>query len=169
MNYKIGAIEVLLNKSCILERYYPLIPFKEGLLRKFRNENILTKEDAFNSIDILASVFKNDSLVRLFRRFLNMYEVRNSKLKELDKLNLTKEERKSFEELYLLPGVKETRARLYYLSSLKSLKDIANKTADEIIGLTQKAIVDNNLLCKPPLKKEVLTHIVVATVIKNWQ
>jgi len=124
MNYKIEAINVLLNKECILERYYPLIPFK-------------------------------DEIVNL--------------LKEIDKLDLSEEERKSFQELYLLPGVKETRARLYYLSGLRTLNDIANKTTKEIIKLSLKAINKMNLISKAPLEKEVNTHITVARLLTIYR
>ena len=168
MNYKIESIEILLNKECILERYFPLIPFKDKLINRFQKEKIMTKEDAIRSDDILLDVLKETSLVNLFKRFLNMYEINKSKLKEIDKLNLPLEERKCFEELYLLPGVKATRATLYYLSSLKTLKDISKKTPNEIIELTNNTISKNNLNCKAPLYKEANTHIVVATLLTEY-
>lgn len=168
MNYKIDAIKVLLNKDCILERYYPLIPFKEELLKRFKKENIFTKEDAFNSDSVLVDIFKSASLVNLFKLFLNMYEVNKSKLREIDKLSLTDEERKSFLELYLLPGVKETRARLYFLSSLISLREISKTTPLEIINLTKATINKNKLECKPPLLKEASTHVAVAKLFTDY-
>ena len=168
MNYKIDALEILLNKECILERYYSLIPFKNELINKLKANNILTKEDAINSDNILLDILKDISLVNLFKRFLNMYEINKTKLKEINKLSLTNEEIKSFKELYLLPGVKATRARLYYLSSLKTLKDISNKTSEEIINLTKKAIIKNNLDCKEPLVKEANTHIAVAKLLTEY-
>lgn len=168
MNYRIEAINILLDKECILERYFPLIPYKDELLKKFKEENIKTKDEAIKSDNILKSVFKNDTLVGLFKLFLNMYEVNKSKLKEIDKLGLIEEERESFNELYLLPGVKATRARLYYLSSLKSLEEIANKTPEEIIDITKKAIIHCELNCKEPLYKEACTHIAVAKLLTSY-
>ena len=168
MNYKIEAIDILLNENCVLERYYSLIPFKDKLLKKFKNNNILTKEQAFNSDSILIDVLKDESLINLFKRFLNMYEINKSKLKEIDKINLSSSERISFKELYLLPGVKETRARLYYLSCLKSLKDISAKTPEEIIDLTKKTIINKKLDCKEPLYKEASTHIAVAKLLTEY-
>ncbi len=97
-----------------------------------------------------------------------MYEVNKSKLKEIDKLNLSIEEKESFKELYLLPGVKATRAELYYLSSLKSLMDISKKTPEEIINLTKKAIIENKLDYKAPLYKEANTHIAVAILLTEY-
>ena len=168
MNYKIDAIKILLNKECILERYYPLIPFKDELVGRFVKENILTKDDAFKCDDILIDVLKDEYLVNLFKRFLNMYEINKSKLKEIDKLNLSFEESNSYKELYLLPGVKATRAKLYYLSSLKTLKDIANKTPEEIINSTNVTIKINKLDCIAPLYKETCTHIAVAKVLTEY-
>ena len=168
MNYKITAINILLNKDCILERYFPLIPFKDELIKRFTQGNIFTKEDAINSDVIVKEVLIEDKLVNLFKLFLNMYEINKTKLREIDKLDLTNEERASFKELYLLPGVKATRAELYYLSSFKSLKDIANKTPEEIINLTTKTIVDNNLPCKAPLYKEASTHVAVAKLMSEY-
>ena len=168
MNYKIEAIGILLHKDCILERYFPLIPFKEELINKFKEKNVITKEDAINCDSVLLDVFNDVSLVNLFKRFLNMYEINKSKLKEINKLNLSLEERKCYEELYLLPGVKATRARLYYLSSLKTLKDIKNKSPEEMINLTNSAIIINNLNCKAPLYKEANTHIAVAKLLTDY-
>lgn len=168
MNYKIEAIDILLNKSCVLERYFPLIPYKNALLIEFKKKNIFTKDDALNSDDTLNEIFHDDKLIHLFKLFLNMYEINKSKLKEIDKFDLTDEKRKSFLELYLLPGIKATRAELYYLSSLKSLKDIASKTAEEIIDFTNKAIVNFGLSCKAPLYKEACTHIAVAKLISEY-
>jgi len=168
MNYKIEGINVLLNKECILERYYPLIPFKDEIVNLLKKNGINTKEEALNCDAILNNLFNDDKLTFLFKRFLNMYEINKSKLKEIDKLNLSEEERKSFQELYLLPGVKETRARLYYLSGLRTLNVIANKTTKEIIELTLKTINEMNLQYKAPLEKEVNTHIAVAKLIKIY-
>lgn len=158
----------MLNKDCILERYHPLIPFKDELVNRFKTANALTKDDAIECDDIMMDIFKDEYLVKLFKVFLNMYEVNKSKLREIDKLNLSEEERKSYQELYLLPGVKATRARLYYLSSLKSLNDIAVKTPEEIIKLTKNAIIAHNLDCKEPLFKEANTHIAVAKLMSAY-
>ena len=37
MNYKIDAIIILLNQDWVLERYFPLIPFKDELVKIHRN------------------------------------------------------------------------------------------------------------------------------------
>lgn len=168
MNYKVEAILILLNNDCILERYYPLIPFKNDIVKKLKDSNINTKEEAFKANSLLNEFFNDDYLTNLFKRFLNMYEVNKSKLKEIQKIDLNDEERESFKELYLLPGVKETRARLYYLSGLKSLSDVANKSVNEIISLTNNKISLMKLECKAPLEKEARTHISVAKVLTEY-
>jgi len=165
MNYKIEAINILLNKECILERYYPLIPFKNEIVNLLKENGINTKEEALNCDVILKNLFNDEKLTFLYKRFLNMYEINKSKLKEIDKLDLSEEERKSFQELYLLPGVKETRARLYYISGLRSLTDIASKTSKEIIESTLETINRMKLEYKAPLEKEANTHIAVAKLL----
>jgi len=169
MNYNVEAINILLNKECILERYYPLIPFKDVIVNRLKENGINTKEEALNCDAILSNLFNDEKLTFLFNRFLNMYEINKSKLKEIDKLDLSEEERKSFQELYFLPGVKETRARLYYLSGLKTLNDIASKSSKEIIELTSKTINKMNLISKAPLEKEANTHIAVAKLLTIYK
>ena len=91
-----------------------------------------------------------------------MYDINNVKLKEIDRFVLPVEEAIAFKELYLLPGVKRTRASLYYKAGFKSLLDIANATSQDIIEKTAYAIRKFLLNCKVPLVKEVKTHIAVS-------
>lgn len=65
-------------------------------------------------------------------------------------------------ELYQLPGVKSTRATLYFKAGFRSLADIAVSTPQEIIAKTESVIRQENLGLKAPLLKEVKTHIAVA-------
>lgn len=163
MNYKIECIEYLLNEDCIVSRYYSLISFKYKII-DFANDKCLNFKDELYVLpdSELNKIFNNLELVKLFKSFLMMYDASSKKLKDLDKLSLSKDELNSFKKLYLLPGVKETRARLYYLSGFKSLKDIACSSADEIVRKCEETIIKNKLDYKAPLMKEVKTHIAVS-------
>lgn len=159
MDYKIDAIKILLNEDCILYRYFPLIPYKEKVIEFAKASNIKTKNE-LSKMDTI-NIFNDESLNNLFKRFLLMYD-NESKLKLINKLNLDNNRLSAYKELFLLPGVKETRAELYYLSGYKNLLSIANSTSEKILEDVQKAIIDNNLSLKLPLDKEIKTHIAVA-------
>lgn len=167
MNYKIECIDFLLSEDCIMNRYFPLIPFKEQIINYSKKKVLLTKCDLFNSFNEkeMLLIFKDEELVKLFKRFLVMYDVGPSKLKIIDKLNLSEKERNSYQELFLLPGVKETRARLYYLSGIRSLNDFANKSYEDILNSVKNAISSMELDYICPLPKELRTHIAVAKAI----
>ncbi|WMJ24334.1 hypothetical protein RBG61_06615 [Paludicola sp. MB14-C6] len=164
VNYRIEAIKELLNRDCVLERYYPLILIKDKLIDLCISKNCFTKEECMKLPDevMLQSGLINLTEINLFRCFLSMYDINNLKLKEIDGLTLTDEEIIAFKELYLLPGVKSTRAFLYCKSGFKSLSDIANSTSQEIIEKITHAVNKYSLNCKVPLVKEVKTHIAVS-------
>ena len=51
-------------------------------------------------------IIPDADMVWLFRLFLNMYDVKPSKLKRIEKLSEIDDEKEFFRELYQLPGVK---------------------------------------------------------------
>lgn len=159
MDYKIDAIKILLNEDCILSRYFPLIPYKEKIIEFAKKSNIKMKNELSKTDTI--NIFNDESLNNLLKRFLVMYD-NEYKLSLLSKLNLDNNRLSAYKELFLLPGVKETRAELYYLSGYKNLLSIANSTSEKILEDVQKVIIDNNLSLKLPLDKEIKTHIAVA-------
>ncbi len=164
MLYKIEAIEILLDKDAILSRYYPLIPYKTLLVSELKKNDILTNYDCFldSSNNILLKCLGSTELVNLFKRFLVMYEVDESKLNIINKLDISVDEKESYKELFLLPGVKETRARLYCLSGYKSLNDISSSSVIDISNNMKLAIERYNLDYSLALPKEIKTHIAVA-------
>jgi len=171
VNYRIEAIKVLLNEECLLVRYYSLIPLKNRLLDFYESRGCFTKVDCLRFPDekVLESGILVPTELSLFKRFLVMYDPNPSKFKEIDGLNLSKEERDSYKELFLLPGVKSTRASLYYKSGIKSLREMADLTYQEVIDRTKRTIKDYSLNCKAPLPKEAKTHIAVATVFFKYR
>lgn len=162
--YKIEAIDVLLQENAILTGYYPLIPFKTILIDKLKKNGINTNYDCLktNAKNIIFECLKKEELAMLFKRFLFMYEIEESKLAAINNLNISDDEKESYRKLFLLPGVKETRANLYYLSGFKNLKDIAGSNLDEIANKMQEAINKYKLDYKVALPKEIKTHISVA-------
>ncbi len=171
MNYKIEAIDVLINDDCILNRYYALIPYKATLISNLQRSGIVSKEECLSLADdfLLQMGLPDVDMVNLFRSFLVMYDVKPQKLREIEKVSSCEEEIKSFHELYLLPGVKEIRARLYYEAGYKFLADIAAVLPEQIIYDTGEVIKQKNLDLKVPLLKEVKTHIAVAKAYTYYQ
>lgn len=164
MNYKIEAMDVLLNKDCILQRYFPLIPYKRMLIEHLIENHCFSKTECMELPDeILIEMGLPDyEAVRLFQDFMVMYDVKDSKFNDIKEIAVNEAEADSFRELYLLPGVKAVRARLYYDASYKSLSKIASAFPEQIIRDTSKVILQKGLKLKAPLPKEVRTHIAVA-------
>ena len=154
MNYKIEAIDVLLNEDCILQRYFPLIQYKEMLIENLMNNHYFSKAECME--------LPNHELVKLFRNFMVMYDVKDSKFKDIKDIVTNEAEADSFRELYLLPGVKGVRAKLYYDANYKCMSTIASANTEQIIRDTSKVILQKGLKWKAPLPKEVRTHIAVA-------
>ena len=124
-NYKIEAIIILLKEDCILTGYYPLIQYKESLVCNLKKLGCITKSEMLSDEELQQAGLPDIGLVNLFRRFLTMYDINPSKLKEIGKLDISPEEAEGYLELYHLPGVKSTRASLYYKAGFRSLEDIA--------------------------------------------
>ncbi len=163
-NYKIEFLTTLLDETCVLSRYYPLIPLKMELLCFLKSRGVKRKNDC---LQIAESVFLNAQVLSaqqlaLFKAFLCLYDVNPSKLNEISKLPLTAEEKKAFTELYALPGVKQTRATLYFKAGIATVAEVAVLSAEELIAKCADVIGRENLPFKPPLVKEAKTHIAVA-------
>lgn len=166
MNFRIDAIEILLNEDCILSRYYPLIPLKHTLLANLRNAGIETKAQCQTlSDEALAALGLSDpALIALFRRFLVMYDVNPQKLREIPKISRNADEQAAFSELYLLPGVKETRARLYFDAGYRRLAAFADANPEQLLRDAAETIRRQQSDAACPLPKEARTHIAVAKV-----
>lgn len=167
MDYKIEAIDVLLCEDCILPRYVPLIPHKKTLLDNLIRNHRLSKSDCMtlSDDDLIEMGLPDEELAKLFRSFLVMYDVKPGKFKEIAAVAANEDEKKSFYQLYQLPGVKAVRARLYYDAGYKNLQKIAAASPEQIIRDTAELILQRALTIKPPLPKEVRTHIAVAKML----
>lgn len=162
-DYPIGALSILLDGSCLSERYAPLLPYKDRLPDALRRLGCRVKSDAERLPDEVLSEagLCDPQTVRLFRRFLTLYDPKPQKFRELAAVE-DPEERAVFRELYYLPGVKQIRASLYCQSGYRSLRDFVDTTAEEVLARTARIIADRQLSCIVPLPKEVRTHIAVA-------
>ena len=163
-DYKIEALGILLDKSCLSQGFYPLIEYKELLLAGLPLLGCRTKSDAQHLPDdaLLRLGLDDIDTVGLFRRFLTLYDPKPQKFREIEKITSDPEEQEAFRELYHLPGVKQTRAALYYQSGCKSINTFAEMTAEEILEKTARTISERGLSCIVPLPKDVRTHIAVA-------
>ncbi len=67
--------------------------------------------------------------------------------------------------LMRLPGVKDTRASLYYDSGLRSLDDFASSTTDKILEKVSDYIAKSKCGKSVPQRKEIETQIAVSRVL----
>ena len=88
MDYKIEAIDILLNETCILQRYYPLIQYKKRLIKNLRKNQYFTKRECLNLPDetLIKMGLPGSESANLFRSFLTMYDIKESKLKEISRV-----------------------------------------------------------------------------------
>lgn len=163
-DYCIEALEILLKEDCLAERYYPLIPYRTRLIAGFRSLGCRTRDEAAALPDeVFAGMgLKDDGTVRLLRKFFTLYDPNPAKFREIEKAVPDPEERRAYGELYFLPGVKQTRASLYFKAGYRSLADFLNTSAEDVLERTGRAVSEYGLSCIVPLPKEVRTHIAVA-------
>ena len=163
-DYKIEAFGILLREDCLSERYSPLVGKREELISGLLRLGCRTKNDAAALPDgALAEIgLESEEMIRLFRRFLTIYDPSPAKFREIDKICTDPEEKEAYRELYYLPGVKAVRAALYFRSGYRSMKDFTDTSAEEVLERTSRTIAENGLTCIVPLPKEVRTHIAVA-------
>lgn len=163
-DYSIHALEILLDEACLGERYYPLIPYKNALIAGLQAFRCQTKNDAaaLTDADLAAIGLTDPGCIALFRRFLTLYDPNPQKFREIKKVTADPELQQAYTELYHLPGVKQTRASLYYQAGYRSLADFVDTTAEEVQFRTAQAISEYSLPYIVPLPKEIRTHIAVA-------
>lgn len=163
-DYSIEALEILLNKDCLTERFYPLIQYKSTLIQGLQQLHCQTKNEAalLSDAEYVGIGIDDAEVISLLRRFFAIYDPNPQKFREIEKLSLDSDEQLSYRELYCLPGVKQTRASLYYKAGYRTLADFVNSSPDEIAEKTARAIFEHRLACIVPLPKEIRTHIAVA-------
>lgn len=163
-DYPVEALKLLLDASCLMDRYAPLIPYRDELISGLLRLGCKRKSDAERLPDdaLMQLGLSCPELIRLFRRFLTIYDAKPQKWKEIPAVTSDPEMQAAFSELYYLPGVKRVRAELYYRSGYRSLAALAAAAPEDVIARTARTIADEQLACIAPLPKEVRTHIAVA-------
>lgn len=163
-DYRIDALNILLEKDCLPEKYHPLIQYKNGLISGLQALHCKTKNDAaaLTDADLATIGLKDPGCIALFRRFLTLYDPNPQKFREIKKVTTDPVLQQAYTELYYLPGVKQTRASLYYKAGYRSLRDFVNTTPEEVRVRTAHVISECGLSCIVPLPKEIRTHIAVA-------
>lgn len=91
-----------------------------------------------------------------------MYDPKPQKFKEIISHTADPAEQEAFRELYYLPGVRFTRANLYYHSGYRKLSDFSEASVEDVLSRTAETIAKENLPCIVPLPKEIRTHIAVS-------
>ena len=165
MDYRIEAVRILLNEDCVLQRYYPLIPYREALIRNLKASGFTTKRtaEALSDEQLAQMGLPNPEMANLFRRFLRMYDASPSKLREI---RAAADE--PARELFLLPGVRATRAALYRLAGYPTLAAIAAASPDQLLRDAENVIRREAPEFKAPLPKEARTHIAVAKAYTEY-
>ena len=163
-NYPIAAMGLLLDRDCLPVRYHPLVQYRESLPQKLAQLGCEKKHDAELLPDeaLLQAGLDDEAQLRLFRRFLTLYDPDPRKFREIEQSDLSPEEKAAYQELFCLPGVKRVRASLYLLCGYASLRAFAQADAAAVIRAAEQAIREKGLPYAVPLPKEVRTQIAVA-------
>ena len=162
-DYCIGALDILLDVDCLPARYAPLVPYKHALIAGLYDLGCVRKADVEALDDeALLRLLSDAGLVRLFRRFLALYDLAPQKFREIDSVAQDETERAAFRELYCLPGVRSVRAALYCRAGYRTLSDFTAATVEDVRARTALVISRDGFDCIVPLPKEVRTHIAVA-------
>ena len=71
-DYKVEAIDILLNEDCILQRYVPLVPYKHKIIKHLKKLGCRTKSECTELSDrsLLDIGLPDMEMVMLFRTFL---------------------------------------------------------------------------------------------------
>lgn len=170
-DYQIEGIKILLNEDCIVQKFYPLIPYKNQLSKNLSDKGFLTKNACavLSDEELMKAGLPDENMASLFRCFLRHYDYKGKGRKDIpDAEYRSEEEILSLLELMRLPGVKAVRAGLYYHCGLRTLPDFAAADAgqlrDKIAGIIQK----ENLPFSPPQPKELRTQIAVGRVFTEY-
>ena len=164
-NFYLSDLLHSLKKETTMERYWPLIPFREELLRYFEEKGLVFRDDVdSDTLDGLSDRFGSDT-VRLLSRFLHLYDFNKAKLRDI--APVTDEGRyAALLELLRLPGVRLLRAELY-LNSGVSLEALAEKSTEELREQIRSYIEREGRPESVPFPKELNCHKEVAKMIRH--
>lgn len=162
-NYYVYDLISSLKRDIIMERYYPLIDFKEELIEIINRFGVVRKEEISQVVidEIEKELGKNTS--NIFTRYIHIYDFNKAKLRDIKEYT-GKKEYDSLSELLRLPGVRLLRAKLYYNSGV-TLKVLSKESTENIRAMIYDYIQRNNRTEIVPQPKEVNCHREVAKMI----
>ena len=164
-NYYINDLINSLSKDVVMERYYPLINYKDELAKILSDAKVVRKNEVTDVVIDDISRTLGEDISRMFTRFIHIYDFNKSKLKDI-KNYIGSKEYDSLEGLLRLPGVRLLRAELYFHSDV-TLYVLASKSTEEIRNMVCDYIKHNNRQEIVPQPKEVNCHREVAKMILN--
>ena len=162
-NYFMNDMITALKEDVVMERYYPLISYKEELTTILNRANVIRKNEVS---EVVVEDIKNklgEDISCIFARYIHIYDFNKSKLSDI-KDNIGMKEYDDLAGLLRLPGVRILRAKLYYNSGI-TLEVLAKKSTEDIRTMVQDYIQCNNREEIVPQIKEVNCHREVAKMI----
>ena len=162
-NYFMNDMIAALKEDVVMERYYPLISYKEELTTILNRANVIRKNEVS---EVVVEDIKNklsEDISRIFARYIHIYDFNKSKLSDI-KDYIGMKEYDDLAGLLRLPGVRILRAKLYYNSGI-TLEVLAKKSTEDIRAMVQDYIQRNNREEIVPQIKEVNCHREVAKMI----
>ncbi len=162
-NYYMDDLINSLEKDIVMERYFPLIPYKEELTNIMNKAGAVRKDQISDAVIEDIRMMLGDDISRLFARFIHIYDFNKSKLREIKGCLGTKDY-DSLSALLRLPGVRCLRAELYFGSGV-TLEVLAEKSTEDIRNMVGDYIKRENRSEIIPQPKEVNCHRAVAKMI----
>ena len=85
IDYQIAGIEILLNEDCIVQRFYPLIQYKDRLSANLSEKGILTRNAcaALSDQELIEAGLPDENMAALFRCFLHLYDYKGKGIKDI--------------------------------------------------------------------------------------
>ena len=156
-NYYMDDLIGSLKRDTVMDRYYPLINYKEELTAILNKAGAVRKEQVSNAVIEDIRMLLDDDISVLFARFIHIYDFNKSKLREIKGYD-------ALAGLLRLPGVRILRAELY-LNSGVTLEVLAEKSTEDIRDKVSDYIQRENRSEIIPQPKEVNCHREVAKMI----
>ena len=162
-NYYINDLITSIKRDVVLERYYPLINYKEELTVFLNKAGVIRKNEVSEAVIKDIEKVLGEDIACIFARFIHIYDFNKSKLNDIKDYLGTKEY-DSLAELLRLPGVRLLRAKLYYNSGI-TLDVLAKKSTEDIRNMVNEYIQREKREEIIPQIKEVNCHREVAKMI----
>ena len=166
-NYYMDDLIASLERDIVMERYYPLIPYKEELTAILNKDGVVRKDQVSDAVIEDIRIKLGEAVSGLFARFIHIYDFHESKLREI-KDYVGRKEYNDLSDLLRLPGVRLLRAKLYFHSGV-TLEALAEKSTEDIRDMVRDYIQRENRSEIVPQPKEVNCHRATAAMILHLQ